>query len=65
MFKAFYSDSITLYLITEDNLSEVYGLFQGFSDSKPMLEELFQNYLPRYEKGRQVNFGFTPCWETS
>ncbi|AUD07051.1 GNAT family N-acetyltransferase [Spirosoma pollinicola] len=58
MFKTLYSDSITLHLITEDNLSQVYDLFQGFSDSKPMQQELFQNYLPKYEKGLQVNYGF-------
>ena len=58
MFKALYSDSITLHLITDDNLSRVYDLFQGFPDSKPMLEEMFQNYLPEYEKGRQVKYGF-------
>lgn len=58
MFKALYADSITLHLITEDNFSHVYDLFQGFSDSKPMREELFQHYLPKYEKGRQVNYGF-------
>ena len=58
MFKALYSDAITLHLITENNLSQVYNLFQGFPDSKPMLEELFQNYLPKYEQGRQINYGF-------
>ncbi|QDA60578.1 GNAT family N-acetyltransferase [Hymenobacter jejuensis] len=58
MFKALYSDSITLHLINEDNLAEVYELFQGHPDSREMLEELFRNYLPRYEQGRRTNFGF-------
>jgi RimJ/RimL family protein N-acetyltransferase len=58
MFKALYSDDITLHLINEDNLAEVYELFQGFPDSREMLEELFRNYLPRYEQGRRTNFGF-------
>ncbi|MBC6606151.1 GNAT family N-acetyltransferase [Hymenobacter sp. BT188] len=58
MFKALQSDSITLHLINEDNLADIYSLFQGFPDSKPMLEELFRNYLPRYEQGKRTNFGF-------
>ncbi len=58
MFTALYSDSITLHLINEDNLSEVYERFQGFPDSKPMVNEMFQNYLPNYEKGRRMNYGF-------
>lgn len=58
MFSALYSDSLTLHLINEDNLHEVYARFQGFPDSGPMLEELFRNYLPRYEGGRRTNFGF-------
>ena len=58
MFSALYSDSLTLHLINEDNLPEVYARFQGFPDSDEMLAELFRNYLPRYEGGRRVNFGF-------
>ncbi|MCC5613451.1 GNAT family N-acetyltransferase [Nostoc sp. CHAB 5834] len=58
MVKALYADSIALHLITDDNLSQVYELFQGFSDSRPMLDEMFQHYLPKYEKGRQINYGF-------
>lgn len=57
MFKALQSDFITLHLINEDNLAEVCSLFQGFPDSKSMLEELFRNYLPRYEQGKRTNFG--------
>ncbi|KAA9333466.1 GNAT family N-acetyltransferase [Hymenobacter busanensis] len=58
MFTALYSDSITLHLINDDNLADIFALFQGFPDSKPMLAELMQNYLPRYERGRRTNFGF-------
>ncbi|AYA37529.1 N-acetyltransferase [Hymenobacter oligotrophus] len=58
MFKALHADGITLHLINEDNLAEVFGLFQGRPDSQPMLEELFRNYLPRYEGGQRTNFGF-------
>jgi ribosomal-protein-serine acetyltransferase len=58
MFTALQSDSITLHLINEDNLTEVFALFQGFPDSKDMLDEMFRSYLPRYENGRRTNFGF-------
>jgi RimJ/RimL family protein N-acetyltransferase len=58
MFKALYSDGITLHLINEDNLAEVYDRFQGFPDSREMLEEMFRSYLPRYERGSRTNFGF-------
>lgn len=40
MFKALQSDSITLYLINEDNLAEVYARFQGYPDSAEMMEEI-------------------------
>ena len=58
MFKALQSDSITLHLINEDNLAEVYALFQGYPDSTEMMEEIIRNYLPKYEKGQRTNFGF-------
>ncbi|WP_400193297.1 GNAT family N-acetyltransferase [Hymenobacter sp. B81] len=58
MFKALQSDSLTLHLIEEENLAQIYALFQGFPDSQEMLEELFRSYLPRYERGRRSNFGF-------
>ncbi|WP_259404436.1 GNAT family N-acetyltransferase [Hymenobacter sp. HSC-4F20] len=58
MFRALYSDSITLHLINEENLPDIFALFQGHPDSREMLEELFRNYLPRYENGRRTNFGF-------
>lgn len=58
MIKALYSDSITLHLVNEDNLADVYTLFQGFPDSGEMLRELFQHYLPRYDNGKRTNYGF-------
>src|SRR4028119_986016 len=58
MFKALYSDSITLHLIDEDNLPDIYALFQGLPDSSEMVQELMRNYLPRYERGQRTNFGF-------
>ncbi|UYZ57847.1 GNAT family N-acetyltransferase [Hymenobacter latericus] len=58
MFKALHSDGITLHLINEDNLTEVFSLFQGHPDTQPMLEEMFRNYLPRYERDQRTNFGF-------
>ncbi|WP_375433886.1 GNAT family N-acetyltransferase [uncultured Hymenobacter sp.] len=58
MFKALQADSITLYLINDDNLAEVYALFQGHPDSRSMVEELLRNYLPAYDKGQRTNYGF-------
>lgn len=58
MFRALTSDDITLHLINEDNLTDIFALFQGFPDSREMLDELFRNYLPRYEQGRRTNYGF-------
>ncbi|MVN77377.1 N-acetyltransferase [Hymenobacter sp. HMF4947] len=58
MFSALQADSITLHLINDDNLAEVYTLFQGHPDSPEMLAELFRNYLPKYEHGQRTNFGF-------
>ncbi len=57
-FNALQADSITLHLINDDNLGTVYSLFQGFPDSEPMLEEIFKNYLPAFEKGKRTNYGF-------
>ena len=58
MINALYSDSITLHLINEDNLADVCVLFQGYPDSREMLQELLQNYLPHYEKAKRTNYGF-------
>ncbi len=58
MFKALYFDSITLYLINEKNLAEVRLSLQGFSDSVYMLEELDESYLPKYEDGKRMRYGF-------
>ncbi|TGE27323.1 GNAT family N-acetyltransferase [Hymenobacter metallicola] len=58
MFTALQTDFITLYLINKDNLTDIVTLFQGYPDSRAMLDELFRNYMPRYEQGRRTNFGF-------
>lgn len=58
MIKTLYSDSITLHLIDDDNTADVCLLFQGYPDSRDMLQELLQNYLPQYENGKRTNYGF-------
>lgn len=58
MFKALYSDSITLHLINEDNQAYIENLLQGFPDSTAMLAELRENYLPEYRRGRRMTYGF-------
>ncbi len=58
MFKAIYSDSITLHLITEENLGEVRSMFEGFPDSDHMLEEFDESYLPKIEDGKVTRYGF-------
>ena len=58
MFKALSSDSITLYLIDEENLPEVCSMFQGFPDSGYMLKELEESYRPEFEDGARVKYGF-------
>lgn len=59
MFEALYSDSITLYLINEDNAAEVCSMFEGFPDSDYMLSEINESYLPEFdEEGRRTKYGF-------
>lgn len=59
MFKALYSDSITLYLINEDNAAEVRTMFRGFPDSDYMLSEIEESYLPEFdEAGKRTKYGF-------
>ena len=58
MLSSLHADDITLHLINEDNLTDIFTLFQGYPDSREMLDELFRSYLPRYEQGRRTNFGF-------
>lgn len=58
MFKALYSDSITLHLIEEDNLAEVRSLFRGFPDSEETLAEIEKSYVPQFRKGRRTKYGF-------
>ncbi len=58
MFKALSSDSITLHLINEENLADVRSMFQGFPDSDYMLKELEESYVPEFEEGERVKYGF-------
>src|SRR5262249_36486578 len=58
MFKALHSDSITLYLINEENLADVRAGFQGFPDSDYMLKELEKSYAPKFEEGERTKYGF-------
>lgn len=58
MIKGLYADSITLFLINEDNIEEVRSMFRGFDDSEEMILEMNENYLPAYENGKRVKFGF-------
>jgi ribosomal-protein-serine acetyltransferase len=58
MVKALESDSITLYLIDEDNAEEVKSMFRGFPDADYMVNEIEESYLPEYEKGQRMKFGF-------
>ena len=56
--KALRTDSITLYLINEENLAEVRTLFQGFPDSDYLLKELEKSYVPRFAEGVRTKYGF-------
>lgn len=58
MFKGIYSDSITLYLITEENSDEVRKMFEGFPDSDYMLAEFDASYQPRIKEGKRVRYSF-------
>jgi RimJ/RimL family protein N-acetyltransferase len=58
MFTAIHSDGITLHLINESNMEEVRSMFSGFEDSKEMLAEIDESYLPEYEKDIRVKYGF-------
>lgn len=58
MLKAIYSDGITLHLINESNLDEVGAMFSAFEDSKEMLDEINEHYVPEYERDIRVKYGF-------
>jgi hypothetical protein len=58
MIKGRYSDSITLFLISENYVDAVRSMFHGFSDSDEILCELDEHYLPEYEKGERLKYGF-------
>ncbi len=63
MFKAIYSDSITLHLITEENFGEVRSMFEGFPDSDYMLAEFDESYLPKIENGKIARYSFYALFE--
>ncbi len=58
MFKTIYSDSITLHLITEENIGGVRSMFEGFPDSDYMLAEFDESYLPKIEDGKVTRYSF-------
>ncbi|MDQ3710623.1 MAG: hypothetical protein M3388_00150 [Acidobacteriota bacterium] len=58
MFKAIYSDSIMLHLITEENLGEARSMFEDFADSGYMLAEFDESYLPKIEDGKVTRYSF-------
>jgi ribosomal-protein-serine acetyltransferase len=58
MFKALQGDSITLHLINEDNLSQVYNMFQNYPDSDELIDEIAKHYQPEYEDGKRTTYGF-------
>jgi hypothetical protein len=58
MFTAIHSDGITLHLINESNIEEVRSMFSVFEDSKEILGEINESYLPEYEKDIRVKYGF-------
>lgn len=58
MFTALYADSIALHLIEEYNLDQVYQMFAGFPDSAEMIREIEQHYVPEYQKGQRMKYGF-------
>ena len=58
MLKALRFDSITLHLINEENLGDVNNMFKGFPDSNELLQEIEEHYVPEYEDGRRIKYGF-------
>ncbi len=58
LFKALSSGSVVLHLITEENAATVITMFSGFPDSKELIAEIKENYLPEYEDEKQIQYGF-------
>ncbi len=58
MFKSLQSKDFILQLINDDNKEEIYALLQDFPDAKELTEEIEENYLPDYSKGKRITFGF-------
>ncbi len=57
-FRSISSGDITLHLIKDDNLGEVYGMFTGWPDSDELIAEIKAHYLPDYEDGIRIKYGF-------
>ena len=58
-FKALTDGRITLYLIEDENLSNVREMFSEFPDSDYMLGELEKSCRPKYDtQDRRIKFGF-------
>lgn len=57
MFRALVSKSITLYLITKENQDEVRSMLEKAGDAYT-LGEFEKSYLPKFEDGQQIKFGF-------
>jgi len=58
MFKALFSDAITLHLINDDNLVEVRSMLQGLADEDSQLKEIDEHYVPEFENGERTKYGF-------
>jgi RimJ/RimL family protein N-acetyltransferase len=58
MVKALYTDSLTLHLINEDNLAEVFAKLHGLPDCDAMIQEIAEHYMPEFDKGIRTKYGF-------
>ncbi len=52
------SKNLTLHLVQTEQIPEIEQIFGGFSDSSELLEEFHNSYLPRFEAGRRMRYGF-------
>lgn len=57
-FKAIRSDSIALYLITEENAGAVRRRFENYADAEHVLAEFDASYMPKFEDGKAIRYGF-------
>lgn len=58
MFKTLYSNSIELHLIEESNLEQVIKMFDGYPDSLELQQEILKHYVPEFQDGRRIKYGF-------